>query len=147
MPVNVWYSVPVTFRLSTPEPVFIKTSEADFFRFINMNIGYPQEAKNASDTGSIFVVVKLTKGGTIKECKAFTEKKEIKCSVLQEVVIVGYKPIGETSTPAKEKAGPNEHSALKTECLRVANLLSVNEIPDWKDKDLEFVVPFKFILK
>ena len=146
-PVNVWYSVPVTFSFSGPVSVFSQTSMPDFYRFINMNIVYPQEAKNASDTGSIFVVVKLTKGGIIKECKAFTEKKEIKVPVLQEVVIVGYKPTGEISEETKAKAGANDHTSLKNECLRIANLLSINEIPDWKDKDVEFALPFKFILR
>jgi TonB family protein len=146
-PVNVWYSVPVTFRLSTPEPIFLKTSEADFFRFINTNIVYPQEAKNASDTGSIFVVVKLTKGGTIKECKAFTDRKEIKDPMLNEVVIMGYKTAPEKGSPTNINGSPSVHLALKTECLRVANLLSVNEIPDWKEKDMEFALAFKFILK
>ena len=35
---------------------------------------YPQEAKNSQDTGNVFVVLKLEKGGVIKECKAVTDK-------------------------------------------------------------------------
>jgi hypothetical protein len=115
-----------------------------------MNTVYPQEAKMSSDTGKIFVVIKLEKGGIIKECKAFTVNNGISVPVMPEVVIVGY----ETSGPADlrpgkttSKATGSEHIALQTECLRVANKLSVTEIPDWNDKDMEFALVFNFVLR
>ena len=116
-----------------------------------MNTIYPQEAKNSSDTGRVFVVVKMEKGVIIKECKAFTEKSEIKVPVLPEVVIVGYKTStlpGDLSTrKATVKATWKGNIALQTECVRVANTLSVNEVPDWKERNMEFALVFNFQLK
>ena len=143
-PVSV-YSLPVTFSLAVQESLFSETSISGFYRFINMNIIYPEQAKESSDTGRIFVVVKLNKGGITKECKVVTDRKEIKVPVLEETVIVGYATA--TNSINSIKSVSNEHPALKTECLRIANMLSVNEIPDWKDKDMEFALAFKFILK
>lgn len=127
--------------------LFSKTSESEILVFLAKNTGYPQEAKSSSDTGKVFVVVKMNKGGSIKECKAFTDKKAVKVPLLPEIVIVGYKPSGGTSAAESTKATSNEHPTLKTECLRVTNTLSDVKIPEWKDKDMEFAIQFKFALK
>ena len=129
------------------KPLFSKTSESEILVFLAKNTGYPQEAKSSSDTGIVFVVVKMNKGGVIKECKVFTDRKAINVPVLPEIVIVGYKPSGGTSVANSEKAIANEHPALKTECFRVANKLSEVKIPEWKDKNMEFAVACKFTLK
>jgi TonB family protein len=146
-PVNVWYMAPVNFSLSEPEPALSKNSELEILKFIGMGTGYPQEARSLADTGSIFVVVKLVKGGIIKECKAYTEKADTKVSLLPEVVIVGYKPSEGQDKKTTLNSAEKEHISLKTECLRIANLLSVNEIPEWKDKNLEFALAIRFVLK
>jgi TonB family protein len=150
-PVNVYYAAIVNFSLPEPEPLFKKTSETAFLKFLGTNIKYPQEAKASSDTGTIYAVVKLEKGGSIKECKTFTEKSGINVPILPEIVIVGYKSSIEPGdlrpgekTGKAPRIGLNE---LQTECLRVTNMLSVNEIPDWKDKNMEFAITFKFVLK
>jgi TonB family protein len=143
IPVNVWYSVPVTFDLVARQLNMTQISMADLLRFINSNIVYPQQAKESADTGRIFVVMKFTKGGVTKECMAYTDTKEISVPVIQDVVIIGLKP-DVIKNPATANS---DHSALKTECLRVANLFTVKEIPDWIDKDIEFAIPFKFDLK
>ncbi|MBK7627253.1 MAG: TonB family protein [Bacteroidales bacterium] len=160
-PVYVWYMVPVNFSLdnvlvgsnqSSSEKLFLNTSEVEILKFLGMNTGYPQEAKSASDTGRVYVVVKLKKGGIDKECKAFTEKTGIKAPFLPEVVIVGYK----SSSPGPNEIRPgfspvkstgNGLIALQQESVRVANMLSVNEIPDWLDKDMEFVITLIYTLK
>jgi beta-lactamase regulating signal transducer with metallopeptidase domain len=129
------------------EPLFSKSSESEILKFLAINTGYPQEAKNSFDTGKVFVVVKMNKGGIIKECKAFTEKNGINVPLLEEIVIVGYKPSTGPSAAKSEKATGNEHPSLKTECLRVANKLMEVKIPEWKDKDIEFAIAFKFTLK
>jgi hypothetical protein len=137
-------------RVKNPDesgPLLLKASETEILKFLAMNTAYPQEARNASDTGRIFVVVKLEKGGIIKECKAFSDKNGISVPVLDEVVIVGYRVTSEQSTINTIKEASTGHLSLRTECLRVANKLSINEIPDWKDKDLEFALAFNFILK
>ena len=135
----------------TDDKIFLKTSEGELLKFLGINTNYPQEAKAASDTGRVFVVVKLEKGGIVKECKPFTDKTGIKVPFLPEVVIVGYKSSTEPGElrPGKTtgKTAGNGLIALQTECVRVVNKLSVNEIPDWKDKNLEFAVTFIFVLK
>lgn len=123
------------------EYMFSKTSDSEILLFLARNTGYPMEARNSLDTGKIFVTVKLNKAGIIKECKAFNNKSEIKIPFLPEVVIVGKKPL------AIETTGGKDHSALKTECQRVANRLSELKIPEWKDKEVEFAVTYNFILR
>jgi hypothetical protein len=129
------------------QPLFSKSSESQILKFLAINTGYPQEAKNSYDTGKVFVVVKMNKGGIVKECKAFTEKKEIIVPFLEEIVILGYKPSPGQLIVKNGKPGGNEHQALKTECLRMANKLAEVNIPEWKDKDMEFAIPIKFVIK
>jgi len=129
------------------KPLFSKTSESEILVFLAKNTGYPQEAKSSSDTGKVFVVVKMNKGGVIKECKVFTDKKAVNVPLLPEIVIVGYKPTGGTNVANSEKVTANEHPTLKTECLRVANKLSEVKIPEWQDKNMEFAIAYKFTLK
>ncbi|HZK61637.1 MAG TPA: energy transducer TonB, partial [Anaerovoracaceae bacterium] len=147
-PVNVWYMVPVTFTLSAPEPLFSRSSENEILKYVGMNTGYPQLARNSSDTGRVYVVVKMGKGGIVKECSAVTEKNEIKVPLMPEVVIIGYNSsTGLQSNAGIKKETSKEHPLLKPECLRVVNNLGELNIPEWKDKDMEFALAFKFILK
>lgn len=150
-PVNVYYMAPVNFSLPASDLLFSKTSEAEILKYMAMNTGYPQEAKNASDTGRVFVVVKLEKGGIVKECKSVKEKSEIKVPFLPEVVIVGYKTSASPDNlrPGKTnvKTSGNSLVAMQNECVRVANKLTINEIPDWKDKNMEFALTFIFTIK
>ena len=145
-PVNVWYMAPVNFSLATGDLLFSQNSQTEILKFIGMNTGYPQEAKSASDTGKIFVVVKMGKGGIVKECKAFTEKTAIKVPFLPEVVIVGYKTPGPGDIKPGKVTG-NEHLELKTESERVVNKIGSVDIPEWKDKDMEFALTINFVLK
>jgi TonB family protein len=151
IPVSVYYSLPVTFGLKAKSVsqglIISKPLGPGIYKFLNENIIYPQEAKKSSDTGNIFVVVKLTKGGVVKECTAFTERAKIKVPLMDEVVIVGYGSSKGQSAANNKNAISNDHPALKNECLRVANKLSVNEVPEWKDNNMEFALAFKFMLK
>lgn len=131
---------------SSQEPLFSKTSVTEIYKFLSINICYPQEAKNASDTGVVYILVKMNKGGVIKECKAFSDKNEIKAPLMDEIVVVAYKPSSVQSI-AKNAGASNDHPALKAECLRIANKIGTVDIPEWKDKEMEFVLAFKFTLK
>jgi TonB family protein len=145
-PVNVWYMAPVNFSLAEPAPLFSQKSADEILEFIGKNTGYPQEAKSASDAGKIYVVVKMEKGGIVKECKAFAEKTAIKVPFLPEVVIIGYKTPG----PGDIKPGKvteNVHIELQTESERVVNKIGSVNIPEWKDKDMEFAITLNFVLK
>jgi TonB family protein len=145
--VKVYYMVPVTFALPSTEPLLSKTSEFEILKFIGSNAGYPQEAKSASDTGKVYIVVKMNKGGILNGCKAYTKKSDVSVPFISEVVIVGYNPSsGQTTTSSKIVASA-DHPSLKTESVRVAGKLNEISIPEWKEKDIEFAIPIKFILK
>lgn len=146
-PVNVWYMAPVNFSPSKGEPLFSQNSQTEILKFIGMNTGYPQESKSASDTGKIFVVVKLEKGGIVKECKAYTSKTGIRVPFLPEVVIVGYKPSETSKIAGVPNASEKEHPGLKAESERVINKIGSVNIPEWKDKDMEFALTLNFVLK
>ena len=144
--VNVWYMAPVNFSLSAGDLLFSQNSLTEILKFISMNTIYPQAAKSSADTGKIFVVVKMGKGGIVKECKAFTDKTAINLPFLPEVVIVGYK----TPEPGDIRPGKvmgNVHPDLATEGERVVNKIGSVNIPEWKEKDMEFALTFNFVLK
>lgn len=122
--------------------LFSKSSEAEISKFVAKNVLYPLEAKNLSDTGRFFVVVKMNKGGVIKDCKFFTEKSKVDVPILEQIIAVAYKN-NSTSVAKSDK----EHLALKAECLRIANKLSELQIPEWKDKNVEFAISINFQLR
>lgn len=128
------------------EQLFSKSSETEISKFLSSNVLYPLEAKNSSDTGKVFVVVKMKKGGIIKECKAYTEKNKIKVPILSELIVVGFISSKGQNVVPSEKATENDHLALKTECIQVANKLVELQIPEWKDKDIEFALAINFRL-
>jgi len=136
-----------SFNSNSQESLFSKTSTLEILKFLGVNSSYPQEAKNSLDTGRVFVVVKIDKGGIIKETKAFLDKKDIKVPIMKEsLVIVGYKPPSGQSTIINVTAS-NEHQLLKSECLRLANKLGDINIPEWKEKNMEFALDFRFVLE
>ena len=144
--VNVWYMVPVTFKLNEAEKLFSESSTIEMLRFLASNTAYPQEAKNLSDTATVYVTVKMEAGGIVKECKAVTEKEGISVPFMPEMVIVGYKTAGQNT--AKTTADDTkEHLALKNECERIVKRLGEVNVPEWKDKNMEFALAFKFTLK
>ncbi len=63
--------------------------------------------------------------------------------LLQEIVIVGYKP----SSVQSSLQNDIDHQTLRKECLRVARKLAEVKIPEWSESDMEFAVPMKFALK
>lgn len=128
------------------EQLFSKSSQSEIVKFLASNIRYPLEARNSSDTGKVFVVIKMNKGGIIKECKFFSEKNKVKVPILEEIVVTAY--IDNSKSVAKsETKTDREHLALKTESLRVANKLVEVQIPEWKDKNIEFALAFNFHLQ
>jgi hypothetical protein len=133
-------------QIGDQKPIFSGNSESEILRFLTMNTIYPQEAKNSLDTGSVFAVIKMQKGGTIKECKAFTSMNSINVPLLQEMIIVGYKPSAD-KIKEKDNMTGEDHLSLKTECLRMANKLNEVKIPEWNERDMEFAIHTKFVLR
>lgn len=127
---------------SFQEPLFSKESNVKILKFLAENMKYPMESKSSLDTGKLFVIVKMGKGGKVEECKAASGPGEISVPILQEIVVVAYIP----PVPQHPVAGSSK-AALKAECIRVAEMLGSCDIPEWKDKDIKFAVPVKFVLK
>ena len=138
---------PVQSKKSNQESLFSDISLSVLYNFIYRNISYPQEAKSSNDTGKVFVVIKMNKGGTIKESVAYTANKGITVPILDECFIVGYGPGSGQRATNNNNNVKEEHSALKAECLRVANKLGSCDIPEWKNKNMEFALSFNFQLK
>lgn len=126
---------------------FTKTSETRILEFLAQNTGYPQESRNSSDSGVIFVVVKMGKGGIIKDCKAFADKAVINVPILPEIIIVGYKAATGKEAVTGSGTTVNDHSYLKAEGLRMAKKLPEIKIAEWKDKDVDFAIKYIFTLK
>jgi len=128
-----------------PDLQFSKSSMTEILKFVATNTKYPLMARSSFDTGKVFVLVKMHKGGIIEECKAFSDKKEIKAPILPKIVIVGYQSSSRQSV-ATNKSNSN-HPALKSECIRAANMLGDIDIPEWKDKNMEFGLAIEFVIK
>ncbi len=123
-----------------------RASADEFYKFLFTNISYPEEAKNSCDTGRIYVVLKIKKGGVVENTKAFTDIKDIKVPMMDEIVVVGYKPSSAENAGNKSKPA-DDHPALKAECLRIAGKIGSLDIPEFKEKDIEFALAFKFMLE
>ena len=144
--VQTYYMVPVKFSLDNNKQLFSKDSESQILRFLAMNTGYPEAAKNSLDTGKIYVYVKIGKGGTQVESREYSKKEELHVPLLHEIVVVGYKP----SSPDIKTSGNkeiSEHPLLKSECHRVVSKLTEIKLTEWKDKDVEFALIINFTLK
>lgn len=146
-PVNVWYMVPVTFSLDESGQLLSGTSTSEILKFLTNNTAYPPEARISSDTGKVLVVVKIDKGGIIKECKAVTDKSQINVPLLPEIVVVGNKASAGPGVTRAGNTSGNGLAALQNECVRVANKLGEIDIPEWKEKNMEFALTFKFLLR
>jgi TonB family protein len=149
IPRSVYFSMPVTFSLTAKgvSQGLITSKPFGLYKFINENIIYPQEAKNSLDTGVIYVIVRLTRGGITKDFTAVTDPMLIKVPLMDEVVVVAYKPSDAKGSAINKGGAGNDHPLLKAECLRIANKLTLKEIPEWENNNLEFAMKFKFIIK
>jgi bla regulator protein blaR1 len=127
-----------------PQPAFSEDSKSQLFKFILEKIKYPSEAKEASVTGKFFVVVKILKGGKIETTTIKSDEKVINVPILDEIVIVGYGPI---SSSAATGSSSKELALITNEGIRVAKMLGSIDLPEWKDKNMEFALAFNFKLE
>lgn len=139
-------SDPSSLNAENQKVTLSQASASKFYEFLFTNIKYPEEAKNSCDTGRIYVVLKIKKGGIVEKTKAFTDIKDIKVPMMDEIVVVGYKPSSVDNVDSHSKS-TNDHPFLKTECLRVASKIGSLDIPEFKENDMEFALAFKFMLK
>ena len=131
------------FTMSNQEHQLSKQSSDEIAKYLMQNIVYPETAKIFQDTGTVYVSVKVDKDGIIKEPKAFRDKNQIKSELLQEIVIVAYRP-----TPPKVKTPVvKDPTALETECIKWVSKIGTQNIPEWKEKSCELTFAFKFALR
>lgn len=122
------------------KPALSDDSQLSIRRFIQENVMYPGEARSSLDTGVVYVVVRMDKGGVIEECRSHTDINDVDAPMLGEVVITGYRP---PQDQVIEK-NTSEHAALITECERVAYLMEDLDIPEWEENSLSFTLVFHF---
>jgi hypothetical protein len=115
-------------------------SQTSIRRYLQENIVYPQEARSTLDTGMVFVVLQMDQGGTIKECRSYTDQSNVDAPMLGEIVITGYTP----AFAERSAANSPDHAALITECERVANQLVELDIPEWAEGNTRFTLVFHF---
>jgi hypothetical protein len=73
--------------------------------------------------------------------------KEYKIPVLPQVVIAWYKASEGPNDLRSGNTTGNGLVALQNDCVRFAGKLGEISIPEWKEKNMDFALTFKFILK
>lgn len=116
-------------------------SAAAIARHLATKIIYPQDAKDAFVTGTIYLSVEV-KNGVVKESEITKKEKRIDSQLLQEVVVTGYLKNGNSNNKVS-----TDTKLLEKECLRVAKLVTEIEIPEWKEGEIEFTIPIIFQLR
>ncbi len=107
-------------------------------KYLATKIIYPQEAKEASAEATIYLSVEV-ENGVVKECEITKNKKRVDSQILNEIVVVAY-----AKNPDTNKKGRKNTKPLENECLRVAKLVTDIQIPEWKEKEVEFTIPIIF---
>jgi TonB-dependent SusC/RagA subfamily outer membrane receptor len=126
---------------------FSGSSRSTLLKFIGENTRYPAGARNSRTEGKVNVIVKVAKGGIVRESKV-TSAEKINVSLMPEVVIVGYPSASPDELRPNDNAPlPKTFDLLEKESLRVANLLGNADIPEWKERDMEFAITLNYILR
>jgi len=130
-------------KIGNKNDIFSKSSESAILKFVFNNMIYPPEEKKSADSVNLYVIVKIDNGRLI-ECKFHTTKEGVKVPLLGELRIYAFKS-GVNDVP--EIKVDSEHTALKNEILRIVNKLAGLQIPEWKDKCVEFALPLRFFVR
>ncbi|OFY39196.1 MAG: hypothetical protein A2X18_04030 [Bacteroidetes bacterium GWF2_40_14] len=130
-------------KQSSKTDLISKSSESAILKFVFNNMIYPPEEKKSVDSVNFYVIVKIDSGRLI-ECKFHTTKEGVKVPFLSELLLYACKS-GVNDVP--EIKVDSEHTALKNEILRVVNKLAGLQIPEWKDKCVEFALPLRFFVR
>ena len=118
-----------------------KLSEASsnaIIKYLATKINYPQDAKEASVTGTIYLSVEV-ENGVVKECEVTKNEKRIDSQLLEKIIVVAYAKNENTG-----KKGRKNTKSLEDECLRVGKLVTDIQIPEWKEGEFEFTIPVIF---
>jgi hypothetical protein len=132
----------------TSEKGLSGSSRTNILKFIGENTRYPAGARNSQTVGKVNIILKVAKGGIVRESRVVSEKEEIKVPSLPEVVIVGYSSVIHDELRPNENAPlPKTFNLLEKESLRVANLIGNADVPEWKERDMEFAITLNYVLR
>lgn len=121
--------------------------EQELYKFIALNVKYPEIAQKQGVQGRIFVTFIVEKDGSITEIKPLTHKKTQQ--QLEEVTAMAYKP---DATPEQKESAKNLAEGLeqlKAEAVRVVSIMPKWKPGQHKDKPVRvrFTIPVVFKLQ
>lgn len=137
-------SVPIFSEIQPSDiKVIPETLENQIVKFVATKIIYPEEAKSAGLQGTYNVKISTEKG-VVKSAEIIEKNDELKVTLLDKVIVVAYAK----SEINKSEANQNDGTiAIKKELLRLSDLLSQIESPDWKNSNLDFALEIEFQLR
>lgn len=95
-------------------------------------------------TARAFIVKISTENGVVKSAEIIEKNDELNVPLLDKIIVVAYAK----SDSNKSEANKNDGTiAIKKELLRVSDLLSQIESPDWKSSNLDFALEIVFQLR
>ena len=128
---------------SSDNKVFPETIESQIVKFVASKVIYPEEAKSAGLQGA-FIVKISTEKGVVKSTGIIEKNDELNVPLLDKIIVVAYAKSDSNMSESNQNDG---NIAIKKELLRVGELLSQIENPEWKINNLDFAIEIVFQLR
>ena len=128
---------------SSYNKVFPGTIESQIVKFVASKVIYPEEAKSAGLQGA-FIVKISTEKGVVKSTGIIEKNDELNVPLLDKIIVVAYAKSDSNMSESNQNDG---NIAIKKELLRVSELLSQIENPEWKINNLDFAIEIVFQLR
>ena len=123
--------------------VFPEDLESQIAKLVASKVIYPEEAKSAGLQGA-FIVKISTEKGVIKSTRIIEKNDELNVPLLDKIIVVAYAKSDSNMSESNQNDG---NIAIKKELLRVSELLSQIENPEWKINNLDFAIEIVFQLR
>lgn len=123
--------------------VFPLTLERQIGKFLFSRIIYPEEAKSAGSQGT-FIVKISTEKGVVKSARIVEKDDDLNVPLLNKIILVAYSKSDSNIVEEQQIKG---NTAIKNELIRVSELLSQIESPEWKNNNLDFALEILFQLR
>jgi len=123
--------------------VFPLTLERQIGKFLFSRIIYPEEAKSAGSQGT-FIVKISTEKGVVKSARIVEKNDDLNVPLLNKIILVAYSKSDSNIVEEQQIKG---NTAIKNELIRVSELLSQIESPEWKNNNLDFALEILFQLR
>ena len=128
---------------SSDNKVFPENIERQIVKFVASKVIYPEEAKSAGLQGA-FIVKISTEKGVVKSTGIIEKNDELNVPLLDKIIVVAYAKSDSNMSESNQNDG---NIAIKKELLRVSELLSQIENPEWKINNLDFAIEIVFQLR